>query len=371
MKNFKIKYFVIVFIIAFLFAPKLVLSACTSELDCDVGQVCNTSINECEELVECDIDEDCEDASFCFGGTYCQGKYGPGQLCEENNFCLSGVCNDDSGKCEESEPRGVAGVGGTCTQNSDCTSNKCYKEEDEEEGVCEPADVLDQKCVCNITDTHNNGNVTASGVVEFNFIDDDYSYSQIFGEFVRELPDETEEEIDILGVVNSNVEKIEGENSRWYSGIYTPEECENADFSDDIADLVYGIFNINLQCSPIPLSDTQTSQNNVTPPTGAGFILPSSGGGSPTLEPPTSLFNPLGETDVRIILGRVVKAGMGIMGSIVLLVFVYGGFLWLTSAGNQDRVKKGTDTMLWAAIGVFIIFASYAILSTILTALAV
>lgn len=83
-----------------------------------------------------------------------------------------------------------------------------------------------------------------------------------------------------------------------------------------------------------------------------------------------SLENPLGstlqDTDIRYILGRVIQKALGVLGSITLVVFIYGGFLWLTSAGNQERVKKGGQTMLWAAVGIFIIFASYAILSMLI-----
>lgn len=86
-----------------------------------------------------------------------------------------------------------------------------------------------------------------------------------------------------------------------------------------------------------------------------------------------SLENPLGttlkDTDIRYILGGVIQKALGILGSITLVVFIYGGFLWLTSAGNQERVKKGGQTMLWAAVGVFIIFASYAILDMLIKGL--
>lgn len=79
--------------------------------------------------------------------------------------------------------------------------------------------------------------------------------------------------------------------------------------------------------------------------------------------------NPKGEVSLQVIVGKAIKQALGILGSITFLVFVYGGFLWLTSAGNSDQVQKGTDTMLWAAIGVCIIFASYAILNFVITSL--
>lgn len=80
-----------------------------------------------------------------------------------------------------------------------------------------------------------------------------------------------------------------------------------------------------------------------------------------------SLENPMGSrTNIVDILGDIIAGVMGIVGSLTLLAFVVGGFLWLTAAGNAEQVKKGTQTMLWAAVGVFIIFSSYAILNLVL-----
>jgi len=81
--------------------------------------------------------------------------------------------------------------------------------------------------------------------------------------------------------------------------------------------------------------------------------------------------NPKGEIDIRLILGGLVEKGLTVLGTLTLLVFVAGGALWLTSAGNADRVKKGSTTMLYAVIGIFVIFSSYAILNTILSGLKV
>lgn len=79
--------------------------------------------------------------------------------------------------------------------------------------------------------------------------------------------------------------------------------------------------------------------------------------------------NPKGQTDMRVLMGNIIQGAMGIVGSLVLAVFVYGGFLWLTSAGKAEQVKKGTDTMMWAAIGLFLIFGAYAILGLVLEAI--
>ena len=78
------------------------------------------------------------------------------------------------------------------------------------------------------------------------------------------------------------------------------------------------------------------------------------------------LTNPL-EGNVRtfpVFLGTIIKGALGVVGSLAVLMVVWGGFLWLTSAGNSERVQQGTRTMLWAAIGVVVVFSSYLILAT-------
>ena len=88
------------------------------------------------------------------------------------------------------------------------------------------------------------------------------------------------------------------------------------------------------------------------------------GAAAPTLP------NPLGgTTDIRSIIGRVINAALGISGSIALLMFVWGGMLWLTSGGSPERIKKGKDAIVWAVLGLVLIFGSYAILNFVLGAI--
>jgi hypothetical protein len=83
-----------------------------------------------------------------------------------------------------------------------------------------------------------------------------------------------------------------------------------------------------------------------------------------------TLDNPLGNiTTVDALTGNIIKTVLGVMGSLTLLAFVYGAFLWLTSAGEAEKVQTGKNTMLYATIGVFVIFSAYAILATILNLL--
>ncbi len=82
-----------------------------------------------------------------------------------------------------------------------------------------------------------------------------------------------------------------------------------------------------------------------------------------------TLYNPLGITDVRVIIGRVIKGILGIVGSLAFVMFIYGGVLWMTSAGNADRVKKGQSILVWTVLGLGVIFSSYAAVNAILNSI--
>lgn len=56
---------------------------------------------------------------------------------------------------------------------------------------------------------------------------------------------------------------------------------------------------------------------------------------------------------------RVAQFIFGIAGSIALAMFVYGGFVWLTSAGNPDRIQKGKMILIQTIIALAVIFGGY------------
>lgn len=75
------------------------------------------------------------------------------------------------------------------------------------------------------------------------------------------------------------------------------------------------------------------------------------------------------EGGFQVLIGRVIRAIMGIAGSIALLMFVYGGFLWMTAAGNSDKIQKGKSIFIWATAGIAIIFVSYSLVYFVIQSL--
>ncbi len=76
-------------------------------------------------------------------------------------------------------------------------------------------------------------------------------------------------------------------------------------------------------------------------------------------------FNRLGTTDLKTLLGRVIQTAMGIMGSLALAMFVYGGFLWMTSAGNSDKTQKAVHIVVWSSLGLIVILSSYTLVKLV------
>ncbi len=101
-----------------------------------------------------------------------------------------------------------------------------------------------------------------------------------------------------------------------------------------------------------------------------GAVCPDTGAGACRGSECVKLENPLNlkdkEISVPTILGNVIKGMLSIIGSLALLMIVWGGFQWLTSMGNPEKVKAGGKTMIWAAVGLFLVFASYLLVSNVL-----
>lgn len=95
-------------------------------------------------------------------------------------------------------------------------------------------------------------------------------------------------------------------------------------------------------------------------------MTPSPASACPTSSP-NCLKNPLGSIDTpQALIGKIINSVLGVVGSLALLMFVYGGLTWMTSSGSQEKVKKGRDIIVWSAIGLAIIFASYGLVRILL-----
>ena len=69
----------------------------------------------------------------------------------------------------------------------------------------------------------------------------------------------------------------------------------------------------------------------------------------------------LGTADPITVASRIINVVLGIIGVFLLVLLVYGGYIWMNARGNEEEVKKAKRIIQGAIIGLIIILASYGI----------
>ncbi|MBL7053811.1 hypothetical protein ISS06_01230 [Patescibacteria group bacterium] len=68
----------------------------------------------------------------------------------------------------------------------------------------------------------------------------------------------------------------------------------------------------------------------------------------------------IGNADLITVIGNVIKIVLSLMGMIAVIFLIVGGFMWMTSAGNEEKIKKAKGLMGASVIGIVIILIAYA-----------
>ncbi|MFH2063127.1 MAG: pilin [bacterium] len=77
----------------------------------------------------------------------------------------------------------------------------------------------------------------------------------------------------------------------------------------------------------------------------------------------------LATTDVRDYIGRVVNAFFGLLGFVVVVLYLYAGFLWMTAGGDTAKVDQAKKVIANTTIGLVVIVLAYSITAFIIRAL--
>ena len=70
--------------------------------------------------------------------------------------------------------------------------------------------------------------------------------------------------------------------------------------------------------------------------------------------------------ELKTTIGKVIKALLGFLGIIFVILILYGGFMWMMSGGDSGKVDKAKQLIISAVIGVVIILAAYVITNSVL-----
>lgn len=90
--------------------------------------------------------------------------------------------------------------------------------------------------------------------------------------------------------------------------------------------------------------------------------------GAGTLDKVAGQANIKTETTLPVLIGNLVRIGIGMLGIVFLVLTIYAGFLWLTASGDSDKVDHAKQTLQRGVIGLIIISAAYAIATFVINA---
>lgn len=69
------------------------------------------------------------------------------------------------------------------------------------------------------------------------------------------------------------------------------------------------------------------------------------------------------------IIGALIGVFLSFLGIIFLCLIIYGGYLWMTSAGNEPKIYKAKQVLTSATTGLIIVLSAYAITQFVFTAM--
>ncbi|NQV11780.1 hypothetical protein HQ524_00300 [Candidatus Uhrbacteria bacterium] len=74
-------------------------------------------------------------------------------------------------------------------------------------------------------------------------------------------------------------------------------------------------------------------------------------------------------TPLPVIIGQLIAGFIGLLGVLLAVYMVYGGFLWLTASGDPDRVKKAQHIISNTVIGILIVLVAFSAATFVITQL--
>jgi len=75
------------------------------------------------------------------------------------------------------------------------------------------------------------------------------------------------------------------------------------------------------------------------------------------------------DTDIRVVIARIIRTAMGFLGIVAVVIILIGGFKWMTAGGGEEKVGEAKKLIIAGIIGLAIILAAWAIASFVLSTL--
>lgn len=69
----------------------------------------------------------------------------------------------------------------------------------------------------------------------------------------------------------------------------------------------------------------------------------------------------LGTRDLKDVIVNIVNIVLGFLTAVTVILFIYGGYVWMTAGGNEENIAKAKKILTNTAIGLAIVLSSYGI----------
>lgn len=69
----------------------------------------------------------------------------------------------------------------------------------------------------------------------------------------------------------------------------------------------------------------------------------------------------LGQQDPRETIANVIKIALSFLGIVAVVIVLWGGVLWMTAAGNEEKVGQAKKVLFSGLIGLIIILSAFAV----------
>ena len=75
----------------------------------------------------------------------------------------------------------------------------------------------------------------------------------------------------------------------------------------------------------------------------------------------------LGNESLKDTINSIIQVILGFLGLLAVIIILWGGFIWMTAMGDEEKTEKAKKLIIAGIIGIIIILAAYAIAQFVIT----
>lgn len=76
----------------------------------------------------------------------------------------------------------------------------------------------------------------------------------------------------------------------------------------------------------------------------------------------------LGDKPLKESINSIIQIALSFLGILAVVIILWGGFIWMTAAGDEGKVDKAKKLIISGIVGIVIILSAYIIANFVITA---